>query len=204
MRATAHSLGGLMQHRRFVGYSLVLGFGTAAVAAYVSGSPYVVQDHFGESAQVFGLLFALNASAMVAGSQVNAHLLGRIEPRRLLMAAIGAMIAVAVALVAVAVSDSGLVPFAAGLVALMATWGFIPANAIALASADHPDVAGSASALLGLAQFGIAAIAAPIVGVGGASPVSMTIVILVLAVLCAVSAVALARPVRRPPVSVLG
>jgi DHA1 family bicyclomycin/chloramphenicol resistance-like MFS transporter len=204
MRATAHSLGGLMQHRRFVGYSLVLGFGTAAVAAYVSGSPYVVQDHFGESAQVFGLLFALNASAMVAGSQVNAHLLGRIEPRRLLMAAIGAMIAVAVALVAVAVSDSGLVPFAAGLVALMATWGFIPANAIALASADHPDVAGSASALLGLAQFGIAAIAAPIVGVGGSSPVSMTIVILVLAVLCAVSAVALARPVRRPPVSVLG
>ncbi len=204
VRATALSLGGLMQHRRFVGYALALGFGTAAIAAYVSGAPFVVQDHFGESAQLFGLLFALNASAMVAGSQVNAQLLGRIEPRRLLTVAVGAMIATALVLVVVSLGELGLVPFAAGLVALMATWGFIPANAIALAGADHPDVAGSASALLGLAQYGIAAIAAPIVGVGGASPAPMAFVILVLAVLAAVSALGIARPVRRPPVSVLG
>ncbi len=204
VRATALSLGGLMQHRRFVGYALALGFGTAAIAAYVSGSPFVIQDHFGESAQLFGLLFALNASAMVAGSQVNAALLGRFEPRRLLVAGVAAMIAAALALAAVSLADLGLVPFAAGLVALMATWGFIPANAIALASADHPDVAGSASALLGVAQYGIAAIAAPIVGVGGASPAPMAFVILILALLCAASALAIARPVRRPPIGALG
>ena len=201
VRTTALSLGGLMQHRRFVGYALALGFGTAAIAAYVSGAPFVIQDHFGESAQVFGLLFALNATAMVVGSQINAHLLGRIAPRRLLTGAIAALIAAGVALVAVSAGGAGLVPFAAGLVALMATWGFIPANAIALASADHPDVAGSASALLGLAQYGIAAIAAPLVGIGGASPVPMAIVILVLAVLCAASALGVARPVRRPQIS---
>jgi DHA1 family bicyclomycin/chloramphenicol resistance-like MFS transporter len=204
VRATALSLGGLMQHRRFVGYALALGFGTAAIAAYVSGAPFVIQDHFGESAQLFGLLFALNATAMVAGSQVNAQLLGRFEPRRLLVAGVAAMIAAAVALVVVSLQDLGLVPFAACLVALMTTWGFIPANAIALAGADHPDVAGSASALLGLAQYGVAAIAAPIVGVGGASPTPMALVILVLAVLSAASALGVARPVRRPPVSVLG
>jgi DHA1 family bicyclomycin/chloramphenicol resistance-like MFS transporter len=204
VRATALSLSGLMQHRRFVGYALALGFGTAAIAAYVSGAPFVIQDHFGKSAQLFGLLFALNASAMVAGSQINAHLLARIEPRRLLAGAVAAMIAAALALIAVSLAELGLVAFSAGLVALMATWGFIPANAIALAAADHPDVAGSASALLGLAQYGIAALAAPIVGVGGASPLPMAVVILVLAVLCAASALAIARPVRRPPVSVLG
>ncbi len=203
VRATAVSLGGLVQHRRFVGYALTLGFGTAAVAAYVSGAPFVVQDHFGKSPQIFGLLFALNASGMVVGSQINAHLLGRIEPRRLLAAAIAAMIGAALALVVVSVEDLGLLPFSASLIALMATWGFIPANAIALAGADHPDVAGSASALLGLAQYGIAAIAAPIVGVGGASPTPLAVVILVLAVLCAVSALGIARPVRRPPVSAL-
>jgi DHA1 family bicyclomycin/chloramphenicol resistance-like MFS transporter len=199
VRSTALSLRGLVRHRRFTGYALTLGFGTAAIAAYVSGAPFVIQDHFGESAQLFGLLFAVNASAMVAGSQVNAQLLGRFEPRRLLAAAIAAMIAAALALVAVSLGDLGLVPFAAGLVALMATWGFIPANAIALASADHPDVAGSASALLGLAQYGIAALAAPLVGVGGASPLPMALVILALAGLCAASALGIARPVRRPP-----
>jgi DHA1 family bicyclomycin/chloramphenicol resistance-like MFS transporter len=204
VHATALSLGGLLQHRRFVGYALALGFGTGAVAAYVAGSPFVLQDHFGKSPQVFGLLFALNATAMVAGSQVNALLLGRFEPRRLLAAAVGVMIAAAIALTVVAVEDLGLVPFTASLVLLMATWGFIPSNAIALASADHPDIAGSASALLGLAQYGIAALAAPIVGVGGSSPVPMAVVILVLAGLCALSALALARPAPRPPISVLG
>jgi DHA1 family bicyclomycin/chloramphenicol resistance-like MFS transporter len=203
VHATALSLGGLLQHRRFVGYALALGFGTGAVAAYVAGSPFVLQDHFGKSPQVFGLLFALNATAMVAGSQVNALLLGRFEPRRLLAAAVGVMIAAAIALTVVAVEDLGLVPFTASLVLLMATWGFIPSNAIALASADHPDIAGSASALLGLAQYGIAAIAAPIVGVNGSSPVPMALVILVLACLCAVSALGLARPARRRPISVL-
>jgi DHA1 family bicyclomycin/chloramphenicol resistance-like MFS transporter len=204
LHATALSLGGLLQHRRFVGYALALGFGTAAVAAYISGAPFVIQDHFGRSPQVFGLLFALNASAMVAGSQVNALLLGRLEPRRLLVAAAGVMIVAATALTVVAVEDLGLAPFVACLVLLMGTWGFVPANAIALASADHPDVAGSASALLGLAQYGIAALAAPIVGVGGSSPVPMAVVILVLAGLCALSALALARPAPRPPISVLG
>lgn len=203
LRATTRSLGGLLQHRRFVGYALALGFGTASIVAYISGAPFVVQDYYGESAQLFGLLFALNATAMVTGSQVNAHLLGRIEPRRLLAFGIAAMIAAALALVAVAAADLGLVAFAAGLVALMATWGFIPANAIALAGVDHPDVAGSVSALLGLAQFGIAAVAAPLVGAGGASPMSMALVILALAVLCAASALGIARPARRPPLSPL-
>jgi DHA1 family bicyclomycin/chloramphenicol resistance-like MFS transporter len=203
IRATALSLGGLLQHRRFVGYALALGFGTAGVAAYVSGSPFVVQDHFGKSPQVFGLLFALNATAMVAGSQLNALLLGRLEPRRLLTGATAVMIAAAVTLAVVSLADAGLFAFAASLVLFMATWGFIPANAIALAASDHPDVAGSASALLGLAQYGIAAVAAPLVGVGGSSPVPMALVILVLAVLCAVSVIGLARPVRRPPISVL-
>jgi DHA1 family bicyclomycin/chloramphenicol resistance-like MFS transporter len=203
LRATTQSLGGLLRHRPVVGYALALGFGTAAIVAYISGAPFVIQDHFGESAQLFGLLFALNATAMVTGSQVNAALLGRVEPRRLLAAGVAAMIAAALVLVVVSLAELGLVPFAAGLVALMATWGFVPANAIALAGADHPEVAGSASALLGLAQFGIAATAAPIVGVGGASPVPMALVILALAVLAAVSALAIARPVRRA-VSVLG
>src|SRR5690348_16767510 len=77
MRATAGSLGGLLKRGRFVGYGLALGFGTSAVVAYVSAAPFVVQVHFGKSAQVFGLLFALNATAMLTGSQLNVVLLRR-------------------------------------------------------------------------------------------------------------------------------
>ena len=41
-----------------------------------------------------------------------------------------------------------------------------PATSLALE--NHPDVAGSASSLLGLARFGFGAVAAPLVGVAGA------------------------------------
>jgi MFS transporter, DHA1 family, multidrug resistance protein len=40
-------------------------------------------------------------------------------------------------------------------------------NSAALALADHPRTAGSASALLGLTQFATGALAAPLAGVGG-------------------------------------
>jgi MFS transporter, DHA1 family, multidrug resistance protein len=40
-------------------------------------------------------------------------------------------------------------------------------NAAALALADHPRTAGSASALLGLTQFATGALAAPLAGVAG-------------------------------------
>jgi MFS transporter, DHA1 family, multidrug resistance protein len=53
-------------------------------------------------------------------------------------------------------------------------------NAAALALADHPDRAGSASALVGLSQYLFGAAAAPLVGVAGTgTAVPMAVVIAV-------------------------
>jgi DHA1 family bicyclomycin/chloramphenicol resistance-like MFS transporter len=54
-------------------------------------------------------------------------------------------------------------------------------NATALALADHPDVAGSASGLLGVMQFIVGATTAPLVGVAGTStalPMALLIAVL--------------------------
>jgi DHA1 family bicyclomycin/chloramphenicol resistance-like MFS transporter len=60
--------------------------------------------------------------------------------------------------------------------------GFVLPNSTALALRDHPRVAGSASALLGVLQYLIAATVAPLVGlVGTSSAVPMAIVIATLA-----------------------
>jgi DHA1 family bicyclomycin/chloramphenicol resistance-like MFS transporter len=45
--------------------------------------------------------------------------------------------------------------------------GFVSPNAVALALDDFPHAAGSASALLGVLQFSVGAVAAPLVGVAG-------------------------------------
>ena len=80
----------------------------------------------------------------------------------------------------------------AGLFLVVAPVGLVTPNATALALADHPAIAGSASALLGVAQFLIGAVAAPLVGVAGthsAVPMAITIAAMtVAATVCAATA----------------
>jgi MFS transporter, DHA1 family, multidrug resistance protein len=67
---------------------------------------------------------------------------------------------------------------------LLASFGLVAPNATALALAPFPHVAGSASALMGLIQFGIGAAVAPLVGVAGtrtALPTAMVIAAMMLA-----------------------
>jgi DHA1 family bicyclomycin/chloramphenicol resistance-like MFS transporter len=72
-------------------------------------------------------------------------------------------------------------------------------NAAALALADHPRTAGSASALLGLSQFAFGAAAAPLAGVAGShTALPMAIVA---ATLSASSLACLGLLTRRPPVA---
>ncbi len=173
--------GSLLRSRQFSGYALALGLSTGAIVAYLSASPYVLQDIYGVSPQLYGVFFGVNAAAMIGGSQINAHLVGRWDPRRLLeiagfaLAGVGALLFVAVQF------GLGLWAVALGMLGLMACWGFIPANAISLAMVDHPRIAGSASAVLGIFQFGMAGLVAPLVGVAGetsALPMAITVLVL--------------------------
>jgi DHA1 family bicyclomycin/chloramphenicol resistance-like MFS transporter len=84
------------------------------------------------------------------------------------------------------------------LLLLMATWGFIPPNATALALWDQAAVAGSAAAVTGSFQFGIAAIAAPLVGAGGAHDAqAFAIAMPVFGMAGMLAATVAARPLRR-------
>jgi len=78
----------------------------------------------------------------------------------------------------VTIDGIGLVGVLPALVLVVASIGLIAPNATALASADHPRTAGSASALLGLTQYAIGATVAPLVGVAGTgSALPMALVI---------------------------
>jgi hypothetical protein len=65
------------------------------------------------------------------------------------------------------VGGLGLVAVLPALLLVVASVGLVMPNATALALAEHARVAGSGSALLGLAQFMIGGAVAPLVGIGG-------------------------------------
>ena len=196
LRVGLRGFAALLRGRVFVGYGLALGLSVGAVFAYIAGSSFALQDVYGLSAAAFALTFGVNGIGIVVSSQVNRALLRLIAPRRLLGGGLSGMCAGALALLTAVASGA---PLAAVLVALfvtVASVGFVMPNATALALADHAEVAGSASALLGVNQFLVGAVVAPLVGIAGVgTAVPMALVMLVLCLGAALALVTLARPV---------
>ncbi len=161
----------LFADRVFLGYALSGGLASAALFSYISGSPFVLQDIYGVSPQRFSLIFGMIAAGYITCGQINGRLVGRVAPRALLRFGLCAMTFSAVAfLLMVSLGGSGgvgLFGIVPALMALVASLGFILPNSTALALSDHPQVAGSASALIGLLQYAVGATAAPLVGLAG-------------------------------------
>ena len=86
--ATLHVFRGLVRDRPFMGYTLSAGLVFAAMATYISGSPFVLQDIHGVSPQLFSVIFASNAIGIMAASQVSRALVGRYGPRAMLGAGV--------------------------------------------------------------------------------------------------------------------
>jgi DHA1 family bicyclomycin/chloramphenicol resistance-like MFS transporter len=165
MRRVATSIA-FLQHA----LSASLGFG--AIFAYVAGASFAIENVYHASAQEFGLLFALNACGLIAGSQVNARVVRRFGAQRLMTGGLIGLATSAVALLVIVVTHfGGLTAVVIGMFATMTSNGFVGPNAMALSLQEFPDVAGSASALLGLAQFGLGAAVAPIVGIRGSKDI---------------------------------
>jgi DHA1 family bicyclomycin/chloramphenicol resistance-like MFS transporter len=179
---TVRSFGQLLRDRAFAGYALSGGLAVAAMFAYISGSSFVLQDIFGLSPQLFGLVFGTNAFGIIAVGQLNRWLIGRFTPRSLLAVSLCTSTAGGLLLLVAVLAGWGLPAILPALFAVVASVGVVLPNTRALAMADYPDRAGTASALLGVLQFAIGGLVAPLIGIGGTgTAVPMAVVIGVLA-----------------------
>lgn len=172
----------LLADRMFVGLALAGGLSFAAMFAYISGSPFVLQNLYGVSPQLYSIIFGVNALGLITVGQLNGRLVGRVAPERLLLTGIsGVALGGLALLIIVGIGGIGLAGILPALFVLVASQGMVLPNATTLALADHPRSAGSASALLGVMQFAIGAVAAPLVGLGdGSTALPMALVIALL------------------------
>ena len=166
--ATFRTFGMLLAKPSFLGNALAAGLAMAAMFAYVSGSSFVLQNIYGLSPQSYAIVFGLNAIGLVGAGQVNARLVGRVASEaRLLLTALSAASVAGAVLVVATLLGLPLPVLLAALFVMIASLGFVMPNTTTLALADHREVSGSASALLGVTQFVVGALAAPLVGMGG-------------------------------------
>src|SRR5262249_18027090 len=130
---------------------------------------------YGVSSQRFGLFFGANAVGLIGASQLNRLVLRRYSPTRILIWAYGLLLVLVLVLaVQVILGPGGFVGFTINLFLCIAVLGFIYPNLAALSLAPLGKAAGSASALLGLAQFGLGSAGGTAISlVHAAPPVSM-------------------------------
>ncbi|HLZ59488.1 MAG TPA: multidrug effflux MFS transporter [Ktedonosporobacter sp.] len=184
----------LLTDRRFVGYALSCGFAFTACIIYISVSPFILQNIYGVSPQLLGIMFGINALGIVIVAQVNARLIGRVSSQRLLTWGYGMIALGGISLLVVALTGIGLVGILPAFFVLASSLGLIMPNATTLAL-SNTRAAGSASALLGVLQLGIGAIVAPLIGLGGsASALPMAIAIAAFSIVTLVTFLVLCRP----------
>ncbi|WP_066463985.1 multidrug effflux MFS transporter [Sanguibacter suarezii] len=188
---------GLLRDRHFLALAVLPGLGMAVIMSYVVGSPFVLQTEYGMSEGQFAVIFALNGVALVLSAQLNAYLVRKVAPIRILrVAMILQLIFAVILLVVILTGVGGVVGVVAALWLVLGMQGMIPANATVLALGRYGHMAGTAAALIGAMQSGIAGVVSPFVGLLGGTAVAMATVIIA-AIAIGVTILAVATPAYR-------
>ena len=161
----------LLRDSTFVGVALIGGCMVSSVFAYMSTSSFVFQQQYGLTAQMYGVISAVNAVAFVVGTQISGVVAQRVAPKLVLAVVLPVLAATGFLLILVGVMFVGIGPVIAVMLVFMAFAGACGPSLGALGLADHAKRAGTAAALLGAANFGLAGVASPVVGALGITTV---------------------------------
>ncbi|MDI9892827.1 multidrug effflux MFS transporter [Rhodococcus sp. IEGM 1404] len=182
-----------LRSRAFLGYTMVFAFGFAVMMAYISASPFVYQNMLGLDTVGYGLLFGLNALALMAVSVLSSKLTATRSVESVLTLGLALVTASTIAFAILVFSGAPALWLAVPLLTAIGSLGLVFGNATALALGAVPQVAGSASAVLGALQFGLAALVSPLVGVGGEDTAAPLAIVMLAAAVVAVVALAITR-----------
>jgi DHA1 family bicyclomycin/chloramphenicol resistance-like MFS transporter len=161
------NFGSLFRDREFIGYAFTQGLIVAGIFAYVSGIPFVYQNIYGVSPQVFSLLFGVNGVALIIGSQLVGRLADYISETTFLKIGLFTANIAGAVLLAALLLKAPLIAVAIPIFLFIGSLAVISSTSFTLAMEKQGHIAGSASALLGLLPFVLGSLTAPLVGIAG-------------------------------------
>lgn len=171
--------------RGYVTNTVVFAFAFAVLMAYISASPFLYQTMMGLDAIEYGLLFGANALALTVVSAISARLSATRSIPGLLGIGLGLVLLSTLAFAALVLAAVEPIWLTLPLFVAVAALGLVLGNATSLALAAVPRAAGTGSAVLGAAQFGLGALVSPLVGIGGENSAAPLAAIMVAAALIA-------------------
>ncbi|WP_256758567.1 multidrug effflux MFS transporter [Cohnella sp. WQ 127256] len=169
LRETFSTFRRLLKDRSFMGYGLAQAFVSAAMFAYIAGSPFVLQNIYGVSPQMFSVFFAINGIGIIIAGQLTGRLASRVGEKKLFLSGVVIASISGSLLLVMIIMSAGLAAILVPLFFVISSVGIVSTTGFSLAMRNQGHTAGSASALLGLLSFLFGGALAPIVGIAGSA-----------------------------------
>jgi DHA1 family bicyclomycin/chloramphenicol resistance-like MFS transporter len=171
----------ILRNHTFSKYVLAGAFSFSTLFIYVAGSPIIFMEVYQVSPKMYGVIFAILSVGFIGGGQLNIQLMKKFSSEKIFEAALTCqMIASGIFLTCVLTDVLNLYGIIIMFFLCLSCIGLTNPNANALALAPFSRTVGSASALMGCIQIGVAALVSVGVGVLKASnalPVVMLMLI---------------------------
>ncbi|WP_290714486.1 MULTISPECIES: multidrug effflux MFS transporter [Exiguobacterium] len=181
LTTTLKTFGRLLTDRVFIGYAFAQAFVMGAMFAYISGSPFVLQNIYGASPQQFSFLFGLNGIGIILAAQIAGRLAGHVDSERLMRISLTIVASASILLFLALTLTDQLIFVMIPLFFVVSSVGLISTLGFTLAMQNYGATAGSASALLGLLPMLVGSLVSPLVGImGEQSAVPMGLIIMTL------------------------
>ncbi|TQS76440.1 multidrug effflux MFS transporter [Ornithinibacillus gellani] len=176
--ATVKTFADLLKDRVFMGIALSQALISMGMFAYISGSPFVLQNVYGVSAQTFSIIFAINGVGIIIAAQLTGRLAFRMQEKQLLLTGILIAVTGGTLFLTVVMLELPLWLLLIALFLVVSSVGMVSTTSFSMGMERQGKHAGSASAFLGILPFGGGALVSPLVGLGGdytAIPMAITI-----------------------------
>ena len=148
-----------------LGYILCMGLAFGGMFAFITASPFVYMEIFGVSPRGYAWLFGLNVAGIILMTLINARLVSRLGPLRMLALGAGLAGLAALGLLLAGLTGwGGLALIVAWVVLYVSVTGLLGANCVASLLALYPRQAGAAAGLAVACQFALGALFSAAVG----------------------------------------
>jgi MFS transporter, DHA1 family, multidrug resistance protein len=143
----------LMRDGRFLGLSLIGGFGISTFMAFIGSSSFVYQQHYGLTPTIYSLAFSVNAVGFFGASQMTGWLVRRFGLNRVVRASVWGFVLPMVLLFALfLIGIDRFVVLATLMFIAFSFLGLVLPTTGVLAMEEYGQIAGTASSLMGTLQ----------------------------------------------------
>ncbi len=160
----------IIKNPLFSKYAFAVAFSFSTLFIYVAGSPIIFMEMYHVSPKMYGLIFALLSVGFIGGGQINILLNKKFDSEKIFHVALIVQVVAGFIFLTGVIGDwLGLYGTIAFFFICLSCIGLINPNGNALALSPFTRTVGSASALLGFIQIGLASLVSFGVGLFNAS-----------------------------------